>query len=521
MVKSTYKIIIFILALAILCPFVQTARAETKEEQKTSEQITQTQETIKEENQAENSEESNEPPAPPTPAPIPKPHQSGILIEIDAKDTDGKIYSSSFISHDPNGYIENSACVIETDDNLTTAFSNPILKSNASFFIKADITSKPENSVSSADKFLNDLDKLINSTPGLKYRIKGIILNATPDIDGSPWKGYEEELFVYYSMIARGIKEKYNDTFQIGGLGFTAAFEGDGEYKDTSPVLKNFLDFLSRRNVPCDIMYLNSGSLTPYNYFLETAYLKSKVFPEYESKINRLKIYVSINNDLSLIDDWNMKQTTAIQNLICAIKAKADFLELPTFISEGNLNEALESSFSDDYAFLINAKGMDRLSFLIHSAKPDDSSIFLILAASNPSDWILNSNQSEIKDRIEKEYRNIAHKFTDGIYSPEYSRFRLSLTNCPWSGKDVKMERFELTSEGTLNKIEEQNLDGRNEYFFNKAIKTPVVMLIKITALEPPKQEEEINGEGEDKENGDSDNTIEGEVKETENNRVN
>ena len=52
------------------------------------------------------------------------------------------------------------------------------------------------------------------------------------------------------------------------------------------------------------------------------------------------------------------------------------------------------------------------------------------------------------------------------------------------------MERFLVKSDGSYSLIEEENMEGRSEYFFNKSISSPSIMVIKFTLSEPKPVEE-------------------------------
>lgn len=424
-------------------------------------------------------------------APIPLPQKSSIMIEVSPALKLRKVYPSSFIFKSPNTCFENSNCIVILKDGVVSDSSKEVLASSNSFFLKIDISKRPSDISSSVNEILSSFDKLlISESPSTRYRVKGVIFDAFSDFEKSQWKDHEEELNIYFSMLAKGVK-KYDKDFLIGGVGFNSVFEGIGEYKEPSKQVKNFLDSISRLKIPCDFIYLNTGNLMPYNYFLEPAFLKSKIYPEYPDL--KLKIYVSISDFISKSSDKDMGIVLAFQNAMCALKSNADFIELPDSVNGEIAKNTFGKFFENEakYSELNDTKGLDRLSFVAQSAITE-SGIVILFAVSNPSQWLYdNSDSSEdFVKKFEEEYRILVHKFTDGFFSPKYTRFRMSLTDCDWSNKSVKMERFLLNSDGSYSLIEEENMEGRSEYFFNKSVSSPSVMVIKFTLSEPKPVEE-------------------------------
>lgn len=424
-------------------------------------------------------------------APIPLPQKSSIMIEVSPALKLRKVYPSSFIFKSPNTCFENSNCVVTLKDGVVSDSSKEVLASSNSFFLKIDISKRPSDISSSVNEILSSFDKLlISESPSTRYRVKGVIFDSFSDFEKSQWKDHEEELNIYFSMLAKGVK-KYDKDFLIGGVGFNSVFEGIGEYKEPSKQVKNFLDSISRLKIPCDFIYLNTGNLMPYNYFLEPAFLKSKIYPEYPDL--KLKIYVSISDFISKSSDKDMGIVLAFQNAMCALKSNADFIELPDSVNGEIAKNTFGKFFENEakYSELNDTKGLDRLSFVAQSAITE-SGIVILFAVSNPSQWLYdNSDSSEdFVKKFEEEYRILVHKFTDGFFSPKYTRFRMSLTDCDWSNKSVKMERFLLNSDGSYSLIEEENMEGRSEYFFNKSVSSPSVMVIKFTLSEPKPVEE-------------------------------
>ena len=429
--------------------------------------------------------------------PIPNPQKSSILVEVTPSLKLRKLYPSSFIFKSPDACFGNSNCIVTLKDGVISESSKSVLESSNMFFVKIDISQKPLDISSSADSILSSFDKfVISEGPSIRHRIKGVIFDAFSDFEQSQWKGHEEELNIYFSTLAKDIKKKNKDLL-VGGIGFNSVFEGLGEYKNSSAEIKSFLDYISRLKIPCDFIYINTGNLMPYNYFLEPAFLKSKILPEYSDL--KLKIYVSVSDFISKSSDKDMGITLAFQNAICALKSEADFVELPDSVNGEIAKSTFGRFFANEvnYCELNDTKGLDRLSFVAQSAKTD-SEFVIIFAVSNPSKWINeNSDSDEIfVKKFEEEYRVLVHKFTDGFFSPEYTRFRMSLTDCDWSGKSVKMERFLIKADGSCSIVEEENMEGRSEYFFNKSISSPSVMVIRFSLsekkLEENKSEDEV-----------------------------
>ena len=423
--------------------------------------------------------------------PIAAPQKSSIMIEVSPALKLRKVYPSSFIFKSPNTCFENSNCVVTLKDGAVSDSSKEVLASSNSFFLKIDISKRPSDISSSVNEILSSFDKLlISESPSTRYRVKGVIFDAFSDFEKSQWKDHEDELNIYFSMLAKGVK-KYDKDFLIGGVGFNSVFEGIGEYKDPSKHVKNFLDSISRLKIPCDFIYLNTGNLMPYNYFLEPAFLKSKIFPEYPDL--KLKIYVSISDFISKSSDKDMGIVLAFQNAMCALKSNADFIELPDSVNGEIAKNTFGKFFENEakYSELNDTKGLDRLSFVAQSAITE-SGLVILFAVSNPSQWLYDSSDSseDFVKKFEEEYRILVHKFTDGFFSPKYTRFRMSLTDCNWSNKSVKMERFLVKSDGSYSLIEEENMEGRSEYFFNKSISSPSIMVIKFTLSEPKPVEE-------------------------------
>ena len=422
--------------------------------------------------------------------PIPNPQKSSILVEASPSLKFRKIYPDSFVFKSPDISLENSNCVVTLKDGIISESSKAVLASSKTFFVKIDISKRPEVISDSIDSVLNSFNKFVISDTGIRHRIKGVIFDAFSDFENSQWKGHEEELNTYFSMLSKGIK-KYDNDFLVGGVGFNSVFDGVGEYKDPSAHIKSFLDFISRLKIPCDFIYLNTGNLMPYNYFLEPAFLKSKILPEYSDL--KLKIYVSISDFISESSDKDMGMVLSIQNAICALKSSADFVELPDSINNEIAKNTFGRFFENEvkYSELNDTKGLDRLSFVAESAV-NDSNFVIIFAVSNPSKWINDNSDSDeaFVKKFEEEYRILVHKFTDGFFSPEYTRFRMSLTDCNWSNKEVKMERFLVNADGSCNLVEEENMEGRSEYFFNKSVSAPSVMVIKFSVSEPAVKEE-------------------------------
>lgn len=424
--------------------------------------------------------------------PIPNPQKSSILVEVSPSLKLRKIYPSSFVFKSPDACFGNSNSVVTLKDGVISESSKSILESSNMFFVKIDISQKPSDISSSVDLILSSFDKfVISEGPSIRHRIKGVIFDAFSDFENSQWKGHEDELNTYFSTLAKGIK-KNNKDFLIGGIGFNSVFNGVGEYKESSLSIKSFLDYISRLKIPCDFIYINTGNLMPYNYFLEPAFLKSKILPEYSDL--KLKIYVAVSDFISKSSDKDMGITLAFQNSMCALKSDADFIELPDSVNGEIVKNTFERFFENDakYSELNDTKGLDRLSFVAQSAKTE-SGLVIIFAVSNPSKWINDNSDLDEKfvEKFEEEYRILVHKFTDGFFSPEYTRFRMSLTECDWSDKSVKMERFLIKSDGSCSLIEEENMEGRSEYFFNKSISSPTVMVIKFSVSEPSVKEEE------------------------------
>ena len=421
--------------------------------------------------------------------PIPNPQKSSILVEASPSLKSRKIYPDSFVFKYPNTCFGNSNSVVILKDGIVSDTSKSVLASSDLFFVKIDISKRPEDISASIDSVLNSFDKFVISEPTIRHRIKGVIFDAFSDFENSQWKGHEDELNTYFSMLAKGIK-KYDNDFLIGGIGFNSVFDGVGEYKESSKSIKSFLDFISRLKIPCDFIYLNTGNVMPYNYFLEAAFLKNKILPEYPDL--KLKTYVAVSDFISK-SDKDMGMVLSIQNVLCVLKSNADFVEFPESINGEIVKNTFGRFFENEakYSELNDTKGLDRLSFIAESVVTD-SNFVMIFAVSNPSKWIndnSDSNDPFIK-KFEEEYRILVHKFTDGFFSPSYTRFRMSLTDCNWSNKNIKMERFLINPDGSFSLIEEENMEGRSEYFFNKSISSPSVMVIKFSVSEPTVTEE-------------------------------
>ena len=263
--------------------------------------------------------------------PIPNPQKSSILVEVSPSLKLRKIYPSSFVFKSPDACFGNSNCIVTLKDGAISESNKSILESSNMFFVKIDISQKPLDISSSVDSILASFDKfVISEGPSIRQRIKGVIFDAFSDFEKSQWKGHDEELNIYFSTLAKGIK-KNNKDFLIGGIGFNSVFNGVGEYIEPSSSIKSFLDYISRLKIPCDFIYINTGNLMPYNYFLEPAFLKSKILPEYSDL--KLKIYVAVSDFISKSSDKDMGITLAFQNSICALKSEADFVELPDSVN--------------------------------------------------------------------------------------------------------------------------------------------------------------------------------------------
>lgn len=422
------------------------------------------------------------------PAPIPAPKKGGILAEVSLKKELGKKDSSMLVFRDPRECFGNAAFAMDLPKDGTPASRTVLAETQCPFFLKIDMSERPANAMLSADEKINAAVGFISSLPGLRHRIKGVLLKSSADSKDSQWKGHEEELYAYMAMISRGIK-KYDKTIMVGGPGLSSAFEGEGRYKSPAPLLKGYLDYAERLKVPLDIVYLDNGGLMPYTHFLEPAFVKSRILPEYK-ELSKAKVYSSVRDGIPGDESPADAKSFALQNVMCAVKSNADFIELPLCISGEAADYAIRKPLGDGNAMTYDAQGLDRLSFIVQASMEGDDTLWIVAAATNPSKTVTSMADGDLKKAMEEEYRTIVHKFTDGIFSPDYSRFRLSITGCKWRGKEILMERFVMDDDGSIVKAEEQKIPGRSEFFFNKSVKTPSIVVIKLTAREPEPEAE-------------------------------
>lgn len=471
------KLLGILLALAIItAPMQASAQNDPSQTPQTSQSASETpngQEPDADVQEKQDSEEE-------APVPIPTPKKSSIMSEINIGKQIGELRSSQIVFKNSSDCFMNSSFVFDIPEDGTPASQTPLASDSSACFLRIDISKKPASAMGSADEKVSNAEKFISSLPGLSKRVKGILLMSRADSEASPWNGSEEELYAYSTMIARGLK-KYDSRILIGGPGFERTFEGSGKYEAVSQKLKDFMDYAERVSAPFDIIYITSPNLMPYSYFLEPAFLKSKILPEYK-KTWRKGVYFAIGEGIPDERDALEARTYAVQNMICAAKAEADFIELPSCIEGLCAEYAVKSLFKDESISLFDTQGLDRLSFLIQACSPDKDSIYMLIGASNPSKTISEMEACPLKSKMEEEYRNIVHKFTYGIYSPEYSRFRISLTGCKWQGKTVSLKRYTMKRGGFIELEEESSFNGRSEFYFNKSISTPSAVLIKLEA---------------------------------------
>ncbi len=409
---------------------------------------------------------------------IEQPVNSSIFVTIDDNNKIGEFDSNKLVFRD--GSAASSCSVLKMSVNSFPAEALASL-SGRPVFIHFEIPEKPADFDSFSKEALQNIKKAVFSLKAAQ--LKGILFDMSPDTAGSQWEEDINECTKLYCMLAREIKN-YDSKILVGGMGFNYVFDGEseGNFKEVAPYITYFLDFTSRVGVPCNFLYIKSPALVPYGYFSRISFLKKNVVSAYDPQP---LIYASIAVEAQDCSS-EFLNVSALQAFICAVKARADFIELKS-------GERLPQFFSqlDDTPVQLDTEGLDRLAFIAMAAKSkDNSKYYIAVASANPSSWLLSDEANVCKQMFETEYRSYVHRFTDGLFPPAYNRFRISFSNMPWAGKTVRMKRFSVAKDNKMELIEERDFDGMKDFFINKEIACPQIMIITFENIVPESNEE-------------------------------
>jgi hypothetical protein len=324
--------------------------------------------------------------------------------------------------------------------------------------------------------------------------VSAVILDCSPEKPEGYWKGREYEYLKLYGLFAKAVK-KANQKVPAGGPGFLNIFKDEDEqvYRELSPDIAVFLDYLVKSKIPLDFIYCHHRGMVPYGYFLKSRTLQEKVLSLYKSLsplfgTPRMAWSADI---LPQGDEPLFRSTVMASAIFCLIKGGATLIALPVKLTESDpvLLALKGTSVYNDYPLQLETVGLDRLCFILMAAKSKDGrKMVLAISGNNPSLYFLEGHKGPEALEMEKEYRGFVDTFTEKIFPPIYSRYHLSIQNLDWSGGEVSYRRIVIDGHNSLKNVEEKTLKGMKELYFNDMIKIPALHLI---FLEVAKKSEE------------------------------
>lgn len=326
-------------------------------------------------------------------------------------------------------------------------------------------------------------------------RIRGILFDFSSDRPGSSWLGHEEECTRLYGMLARSVK-KIDGRIAVGGPGFIIPISDEQTLSEVPSYVREFAEFCSRTGVPCDFLYLNHYGALPYGYYKKPAVLKEKLLPEFGTLsplYGKARVYIASRTASSDVPLLSFASSAGA--MICAVKGGADVFETSPFLNSGDrqvFGEVLTAI--ENAPVQLETNGLDGQSLVCMAAKSETpEKLTLIVAGFSPSLLLLDGETDRFREALEQEYRTYVHLFSDGMFSPLYERYRISLEHLPWAENHIRMQRLTLEENG-FQVAETRELVNIRDFYVNKTISLPAVSVITFESF-VPEPKEETSGE--------------------------
>jgi hypothetical protein len=323
---------------------------------------------------------------------------------------------------------------------------------------------------------------------------EAVILDCSPEKAGSYWKGREDEYFRLYALFTKTVK-KANPKVAVGGPGFLHVFKDEDEqlYREPSPDIAAFLDFLAKSRSPLDYLYCHHRGMVPYGFFLKSRTLQEKVLPGFKTQSPLFGTpRVAWSADI-LPDEASVFRSTVVTNAIfCLIKGGADLITITVKPTENDpsLLALKGTALYSECPLQLETVGLDRTCFILMAAKSrDGKKLVLAISGNNPSLYFLEGHKGPEALDMEKEYRGFVDTFTEKIFPPVYSRYHLSIQNLPWSDEKVAYRRIVLDGRNSLKILEEKSQRGMKELYFNDMMRIPALHIIILDAEKKSEEE--------------------------------
>jgi len=324
-----------------------------------------------------------------------------------------------------------------------------------------------------------------------------VVLDAAPDRPGSSWEGKDDECLRLYSLFARSVR-KAHPKIGFGGPGFTRVFSDDEKFlfKEISPSVTSWMEAIAKGKVPFDLFYMRCRSMLPYPYFLQTRTVEEKVLASCD-KLSPLygRPRIGLRCDVLPSGLSNSLFATSLANaLMCAIKGGVDLVVIPREVQEQTpLADVIRAmNIFRDYPVQLETVGLDRLCFIMMTARSNDGKkAAFMIAGNSPVSYVLGGGDAPETKEIERELRGLVDNFTDREYPPSYERYHLNVEKLPWEKDTILYKRLIIDDTHRLECREEKEFEGRKELYFNERITLPSLHVILLEAKpqdEAPKE---------------------------------
>jgi hypothetical protein len=322
---------------------------------------------------------------------------------------------------------------------------------------------------------------------GYHLPVKYVELWNEPDLQAKVfWKGSQEEFYKTYEAAAKGIKSA-DSTIAVGGPGFAWIY-----YTDSEPMIKGFLDYCQKNNVPLDFLSWHQYDLVPGAYYDKAQKIDTllKNYP---------KLSPLFGKPLSFNTEWNnivgiiMPQVaanfspmeTAAHNISSIIKMMDGGVSAAYRIPAPpvwplSAQEVLQKMVRTPQRIASTGGDCYGTTSLAGKSK-DDKEVqvlvctyytghFIQLKNAMPSD--MYSYQQSLRKRM--------LSFSQNQVESPFSTMILKLDNLPWAGtgKSTRILHYQVTESG-ITQADSQKLPSTASLSLKYSLQSPSIHLFK------------------------------------------
>ena len=384
----------------------------------------------------------------------------------------------------------------EVDNRIYTAYQaglTPLIKISSvpSVLAKGNLPKNPPHDYNQYQKIVANIIRHYAKGwhKGYSYPVKYVSFFNEPDLGNQVfWGGTAEEFYKTYAAAAQGVKS-VDKSIAVGGPELAWM-----EYTRSTPMLKGFLSYCSRNQVPLDIFTYHQYDFIPNAYFDKATILNAAL----EQYPNLSPLYgkpMMFNTEWNLVVGIIMPQlgsqfspaeaaahnvSSIIRMLDGGVSAAYRFPDNPVWPPSAitALNKMRETPTR------ISATGTNPFGIAVLAGKKNDTSAINILVSQFEASNISRTHYA-IPPEMDDFHQQLKSRFTasnNRQTEPKYSNIQLHLKNLPWNNTQTCLiEHYVIDEQHSLTKLDTRKYSGNSVLDYECNTAYPSVHWFKVT----------------------------------------